>query len=241
MKPLLLLLLSLPLFSASLVIDCGSCPTASPCPTDQYFTGGLTGNVVTPGATGDISVRYGTFTYRIPAPPGPSIVTLVFRESGTSTGPNQRKFTVKFNEQPPVLSDYDLYAVAGLSVIRREFQVFSIDGFIHIFFTYSKKAAIVSSIEVAQPSGTSEMIRWDVPGIRQADGSYFFTAPVPTVPVAVIAVYRNGVKQRRYPVLDVEADYSLDPQSVLHVFPNPAFSWSVSDVVTMDYEFRASQ
>lgn len=232
MKLLLLLLLQFPLLAASLVIDCGS-------PTDQYFTGGLSDFTISyPGATGDLTLRYGTFSYRIPAPPGPSIVTLVFRETGTVTAANQRRFYVAFNEQPAVLVNYDLYAVAGLSTIRREFQVFSIDGFIHIFFTYSRKSAIVSSIEVAPVQvptpGTPFRVISATPE-RQPDGTYLIGTPMQTGSMVYdVSIYRNGLRLRPWRFSGPSSDYETVPQGgFLRV--DPVLPWSESDVILVDY------
>lgn len=223
MKPLLLLLLQFPLLAASLVIDCGS-------PSDQYFTGGLSDFTISyPGATGDLTLRYGTFSYRIPAPPGPSVVTLVFRETGTVTAANQRRFYVAFNEQPAVLVNYDLYAAAGLSTIRREFQVFSIDGFIHIFFTYSKKSAIVSSIELApvQSPGTPFRVL-SSRSVREPDGTFIATPPIRLgMLVYDIAVYSGGLRQ------EPDIDYTTAPRDGL-LRITPLFPWAANTIL-VDY------
>ncbi len=142
-----LLLLSVSLFADTVQIDCGSATA------DQFFSGGATFDSVIPGATGDITVRYGNaFRYHIPQPTGVYLVTLNFRETGTVTTINQRFFSVKVNSQL-VLDRFDLFAVAGLEPRERNYVTASNDGFIDIeFYTApgAAKGAIVSSIAVQQ-------------------------------------------------------------------------------------------
>lgn len=141
MKILFLFLLCVSLFAETLTIDSGS-------PADQFFTGGLSDFTISyPGATGDLSVRYGAFSYHIPRPPGVYLVTLNFRETGTVSAKNQRVFSVKVGGQL-VLDRLDLFFVAGLAKIERNFVAASNDGFIDIDFSYVTKSAIISSITV---------------------------------------------------------------------------------------------
>ncbi len=137
MKLLALLLLSSSLFAATLTIDCGSA-------TDQYFTGGTAYTIA--GAAGDATLRYGSFAYNIPAT-GPQVVRLVFRETGTVSAANQRIFSVKFNEET-VIGSFDLFAGYGLNATERVFVRMPSDGIINISFSYSKKSALISEIDV---------------------------------------------------------------------------------------------
>jgi len=141
------LLITAPVFCQSITIDCGS-------PSDQYFSGGLPYTIA--GASGDATLRYGTFGYHIPATAGDYTVTLYMRETGTVTAIGQRIFNVKINDQP-VLDRYDLFAREGLAERRRDFDAVS-NGFIDIDFSYIRKSAIVSRIELydkpqSPPSG----------------------------------------------------------------------------------------
>ena len=138
---LLLFLFPSLLFSQPISIDCGSS-------SDQFFSPvpGLVTSVITPGATGDLTIRYGAFRYDIPTTPGLYDVTLYLRETGTVSGPGQRSFSVSINGQPVIVS-FDLFADSGLNQTTRTFTASS-SGFIGINFTYSLRSAIVSRIEV---------------------------------------------------------------------------------------------
>lgn len=149
MKLFLLLFLSIPLFS-QLLIDSGSA-------TDQYFIGGANDFTISyPGASGDLSIRYGAFRYHIPQAPGVYLVTLNFRETGTVSAKGQRVFSVKLNGQL-VLDRFDLFAERGLALTERNYVTASNDGFIDIDFSYTAKSAIISSIQVQlfQSAGSS--------------------------------------------------------------------------------------
>lgn len=131
------LFIAAPLFCLGQTIDCGSA-------TDQYFTGGIAYAVQTPGATGDLTLRYGAFSYNIPTSPGNYTVSLFMRETGT---PGKRQFSVSINGTPR-LQGFDLFGVAGLAEFRRDFTAASSSGFINIVFTYTLKSAVVSRIVV---------------------------------------------------------------------------------------------
>ncbi len=141
---LLLTLLAAPLLAATLTIDSGS-------PSDQFFVGGKDDFTISyPGVSGDLSVRYGAFSYHIPRDPGVYLVTLNFRETGTVSAKAQRIFSVKLNGQL-VLDRFDLFASApGLMPIERGYVTTSNNGFIDIDFSYSLKSALVSSITIQQ-------------------------------------------------------------------------------------------
>lgn len=127
-------------------IDLGSAPV------DQFCTGGERYTIQTPGATGDLTLRYGQFGCSIPASPGLYTVSLFMRETGTG---GQRSFSVRINGQP-ALANFDLFAAAGLSELQRDFQTAS-NGTINIDFTYTLKSAVASRIVVTpvppQPIG----------------------------------------------------------------------------------------
>lgn len=148
MKTLVMLIPSL-LLGQALSIDCGS-------PSDQFFSCSPPScdkfTISTPGATGDLTLRYGAPKYAIPAAPGAYDVTLYMRETGTVTGPGQRSFNVSINGQP-VLVNFDLFADVGLAPVQKTFQATSA-GFIGIDFSYNVipgqvvRGAVVSRIDV---------------------------------------------------------------------------------------------
>lgn len=137
------------LLGQTISIDCGSSSdqffSCSPPACDKF-------TISTPGATGDLTLRYGAVKYNIPAAPGAYDVILYLRETGTVTGPGQRSFNVSINGQPVLLS-YDLFANAGLAPIQKSFQATS-SGFIAIDFSYNVipgqvvRGAVVSRIDV---------------------------------------------------------------------------------------------
>lgn len=136
-----LALLAAPLFSATVFIDCGSAE-------DQFAVGGFTDFTIGyPGATGDLSLRYGKFAYHVPVEPGAYLVTLKMRETGTVNGPGQRVFTVKLNGETK-LDKFDLFAAHGLAATERVYVAAS-NGFIDIDYSHStQRGAVVSAIQI---------------------------------------------------------------------------------------------
>lgn len=159
------LLLGAPGFSQTISIDCGA-------PGDTLAIGGASYTILTPGATGDLTLRYGAFRYPIPAAAGTYNVKLFLRESGTISTIGQRAFSVTINGTP-VLFDFDLYEAAGLVPIEKNYTATSENGYIRINFSYSRKSAIVSRIEVTAkpPSGGTE-IPESGPGIIVSQNPY---------------------------------------------------------------------
>lgn len=117
-----------------MVINCGS-------PEDRFFSGGF------PYAAPGGPLRYGAFSYHIPMPSGVYLLTLTFRETGTIAAANQRRFSVAVNRLP-VLTNYDLFAEAGLSPKHYNYVVTSNDGFIDLALTYSLRSAVLANIEI---------------------------------------------------------------------------------------------
>lgn len=130
---LALLLLTLPLWGQT--IDAGSS-------TDQYFIGG-TAWLISPPGTGDATLRFGSFRYKIHAE-GPQVLTLRFREP-TVTGPGQRVFSVHANHQP-IISRLDLVADGAQD---RSYVVVPSGGYVELRFETHIRSAVVSSITLA--------------------------------------------------------------------------------------------
>ena len=78
-------------------------------------------------------------------------VSQVFRETGTVTAVGQRIFSVKINNQSvQELTDFDLFAVAGLNPKQIDTPAVS-NGYIDLSYSYKRgtlKTAIVSWIEI---------------------------------------------------------------------------------------------
>lgn len=201
-------LFSIPLFGASLFVDLG--------PPDPYCTGGARYDIATPGATGDLTLLYGTFSCKIPQSPGAYLVTLNLRETGTVTAKGQRIFSVKINDQL-VLDRFDLFAAAGLTPIAKSYVAGSSGIIITIDFSYSLKSAVASSIEIAPLSGDSIVLPVDglpfrvlseVP-VQQPDGSWALKGPQAGFSYIIydVAVYVNGLR------MQADVDYKTAPDS----------------------------
>jgi hypothetical protein len=149
MKLLLSVLLTLPLFGATLIIDSGD-------PTDQYFSGGNAYTIPAPAAgSTDATLRFGgTFSYQIPAADGvPYVLKLNFIEP--SNAPPVRSFSVTINEELVLTKS----TMPGYLVpFSRSLVAMAADGFITIRFDSVFRSAthlpafrsgpVVSSIEV---------------------------------------------------------------------------------------------
>lgn len=226
MKTLLLFLPTL-LLGQALSIDCGS-------PSDQFFSPapGLTYTIQTPGATGDLTLRYGAFSYSIPAPAGNYTVSLFMRETGTG---GIRRFSVAINGVP-ALENFDLSSTAGLNELQRDFPVTS-TGTINLAFSYTLKSAVVSRIVVTPkpvvPAPTSGVRFTGVVPVRQDDGTYVLTPPSPTS-ISNLAVYRNGLRQK------LGLDYRIGEATItatpVYVAIVPLTQWDADDVMLCDFE-----
>lgn len=220
---------------SQLTIDCGSA-------SDQYFVGGTPYTISTPGALGDLTLRYGAFRYSIPRPPGLYFVSLVLRETGTVAGPKQRSFSMTINGQVTSITNYDLYSIAGLLPVQLDFQALS-NGFITLDFSYTLRSAVASSISITPFSSNPKEFRFTeaVPSIQ--GGVYQFPDPLMggySGPITVqhLRVYRNGVRQREKNQFtgsgpEAMADYAVEQQYPLRIRPNPA--WEATDTVIADY------
>ncbi len=211
MRPLAALLLTaFPTLCQDIIfIDCGS-------PFDQFFTGGAPYTIA--NTTGDPTLRYGAFSYKIPVPDGAYTVSLLFRETGTVSAKGQRIFSVAINSTP-VLSNYDLFSLAGLLERRRDFTATSDEGFLYIDFTYTRKSAIVSQIVVTPyappdkpppPSGPI-FIDQEVPTGPTDGANVTFTLSSTPSPAASLYLTRNGLTQKR------GYDYTLSGTTITFV------------------------
>lgn len=132
------------LFAQPITIDSGSS-------TDQFFTCATPGScdkysITLIPVSGDLTLRYGSFTYKIPEAPGLYKLSLFMRETGTVTAANQRKFTVKVNGQSPAsLTNLDLFAISNTAELQRDLIVVS-DGKIVLDFITVLRSAVVSRI-----------------------------------------------------------------------------------------------
>ena len=192
---LLAVLLTLPLFGASLVIDSGD-------PADQFFSGGNAYTIPTPPAgSTDATLRFGgTFSYQIPATDGiPYVVKLNFIEP--SNAPPVRSFSVTINEQLVLTKS----TMPGYLVpFSRSLVAMAADGFINIRFDSVFRSAthlpafrsgpVISSIEVTpifQILGTGLSNKVAEPAAAGAacqDGDYA-TGGAPTSPVLGAPLY----------------------------------------------------
>jgi hypothetical protein len=131
---------------------------------DQYFRGGAAqpGPLDFLGKPPDPSLfrsmRYGEFSYDIPAPPGVYELRLHFAEptfrSGTDVGSeggeNQRHFTVAVNGEP-LLYDLDVVSDSGMFPVDvRAFRDIrpATDGLVHLSFQAVAGPAFVNAIEL---------------------------------------------------------------------------------------------
>jgi hypothetical protein len=135
---------------------------------DSYFTGG----VAQPGPTDFLgkppdpslyrSMRYGDFSYSIPAPPGVYELWLYFAEpnyrSGTGVGSeggeNERHFTVTVNGTT-LLHDFDVVNDSGVSPVDvRAFRDISpaADGMVHLQFQAVVGPPFLNAIELVPGS-----------------------------------------------------------------------------------------
>jgi hypothetical protein len=151
---LLALLFALPAF-AQIRINCGGpalTDTSGPWMADVYFTGG-NASAKTGAPTVLDTIRYGDFTYNIPAAPGAYTVKLHLIEQ-YATGPGQRAFNVGINNTP-VLFNVDPYREAGSNTeLVKTLTVQSAGNAISIRFQPVIGSARVAAIEV-QPAGTT--------------------------------------------------------------------------------------
>jgi len=135
-----------------------------PWRADEYFSGGTPqpGPSDFPGRPPDPSLyrsmRYGDFSYNIPAPPGVYELRLYFAEPtfrggtdvGNEGGENQRHFTVTVNDMP-LLHDFDVVTDSGrFPVDVRAFREITpaADGFIHLRFQAVVGPPFVNAIEL---------------------------------------------------------------------------------------------
>jgi hypothetical protein len=123
-------------------------------PTDSGFTGGSCYVAGVPLPTGAPNYfaqeRGGDFGYSFPVVDGQYTVTLHFIESSSAvSGPGQRKFSVSINGSP-VLTAFDLAAVAPLNTpVDRPFPVTVSGGAgITIAFSTVVRRAVVSAIDI---------------------------------------------------------------------------------------------
>lgn len=131
---------------------------------DEFFHGGTAqpGPSDFPGRPPDPSVyrsmRYGDFTYDIPAPPGSYELRLYFAEPtfrsgmelGNEGGENERHFTVTVNNRV-LLSDFDVVTDSGrFPVDARAFRDITpaADGLIHLRFEAVAGPPFVNAIEL---------------------------------------------------------------------------------------------
>lgn len=160
------------------VIDCGS-PAG-----DQYVSGGsswlIPQALLPPGST-DATLRFGaSFSYHVPVAPGAYSVTLRFQEPALPgelrMGPLPRRvFNVSINGAL-VMDQFDLFAVAGLLLYSRVFDVSAPGGFIDVLLVATIRSAVISAIEVAavapMPPQSTELkagdgvLIIDIPGDR---------------------------------------------------------------------------
>jgi hypothetical protein len=151
------------------------------------------------------TLRYGTFTYDVPAVSGSYNVTLHFAETSVAiSNVGQRLMNIRLQGQT-VLSNFDVFlAAGGHSIpITRTFRTESI-GTIKIEFITVLRNAIVSAIEVEalQPSATQAKQRAEL---------YLLSAPVAAsfrprqsvAPGTLLLVHRNGLLQ------SLDFDYTL--------------------------------
>lgn len=238
MKSLILFLFSLPLFGASITINCGS-------PTDQYFSGGYSVSIPNPPAGGPAFLRSSvngagkSFSYRIPVDDvGPYVVSLVFVEP-SNPAPGKRLFGLRINEQQ-VIDQINVFGIAGaLKPVYRSFLAYPGEGFIYLQFLAVAKAAIVSQIVIspftAFVTPQPQIIR--VTGKSPAwQGGYFVPRPDqvsdPTLAVVYqnVVVFRNGLRQQE------GVDYTVAAASVqLIIMPANGQPWPTTDKILVDY------
>lgn len=260
MKPFLCLLLLSTLIDtarpASTLIDAGSA-------TDQYFTGGLSYTVQAPtGADGtgrmsscspNCTTSSPGFSYKIPVPDGPYVVTLSFSEPAST--PPARAFSVTINDQLVL----PRLTMPGLMVpFTRSLIVYSADGFITIRFDSIIRSAVISSITVTPLSDVliaiaspvtfllSHVISGALPA--QPDGSYIIS-PAADEGIVNLTVFRNGAVMQRgldYTLRDLINFAVIVPTgSTAGGFVNgnnqnpwvePTNAWLPTDVVTAEYD-----
>lgn len=123
------------------IIDSGS-------PSDSNFTGGATTDITVPapGVT-DLTSRYGTFRYDIPADNVPYLITFRWIEKAV-TAAGQRTFQVRINQQI-FFDQLDLYKIAGfLKPLSRTVIAVGSDNLLKIEFITQVRAATISSLEI---------------------------------------------------------------------------------------------
>lgn len=210
--------------SAQIVdLDLGSAPL------DPFCVGGKAASVVTPDATGDITLRYGIFNCNVPAAKGLYVVELFFRETGTVTTIGKRLFSVKINDQP-ALDKFDLFAAHGLEPTTREFVVSS-TGIINVAFTWTSQSAVCSRIRI-RPLVLNRLSQHyvNISLSRQADGTYILTPPGPSDTVLNLAVHRNGLRMKE------GLDYRVGDVSLGFIPVVPILPWAEDDTILCDFD-----
>lgn len=128
---------------------------------DKNFSGGSTysyGSTAIANTTNDAiyqTERFGNFNYAVPVTNGSYTVKLHFAECFFSSS-NSRKFNVNIENSQGTLTNYDIYAQAGLNAAKVETfsNVNVTDGTLNITFTSVTDNAKVCAIEIVPNSGS---------------------------------------------------------------------------------------
>ena len=169
--------------------------------------------------------------------PGTYPLQLLFIDPQVSTA-GVRLFDVFINGQA-VSPNVDVAVLAGgvLKPVYISYYVPAPQGVILIRLVKRLRNAILSGLKINILADTV----WTVGALRQANGQYHATAPIPT-PAGIhnLGVYRNGLLQKDFAGAVSQADYSLDTANPLRIIPNPALPpWLVDDDIVVRYSFRS--
>ncbi len=133
------------LLALGLLVGCASAQTFDLGFVTDPCTGGALTTVLNAPFGADTTARYGNFTCKLPVANGPHILTFTFMEN-VATGPGQRLFQVKVNDQI-IFDKLDLFISCGpLVVCNKAVFVAPTDGLLNIQFTTQTRNSIIYAL-----------------------------------------------------------------------------------------------